>query len=100
MEEKQNFRQQHQQRQIQCQFHRHPSKKKYPRWISGVRLENHDFGIMLNSQTIIISLFFTEKFWTILYSDYKDVAVDTITGMKEKPRKAAAYFTGIFPSLL
>ncbi|KZS16507.1 Uncharacterized protein APZ42_017745 [Daphnia magna] len=36
-----------------------------------------------------------KKFWTVLYSDYRDVAVDTITSMKAKPKKAAAYLTGI-----
>jgi len=37
---------------------------------------------------------FTEKFWTVLYSDYKEVAQDTLKEIKTRPRKAAVYFSG------
>merc|ERR1712071_560192 len=32
------------------------------------------------------------RFWKGLYADYKHSADDTISGIKEKPRKAAIYF--------
>merc|ERR1712071_686441 len=32
------------------------------------------------------------RFWKVLYADYKHSADDTISGIKEKPRKAAIYF--------
>lgn len=44
----------------------------------------------------VFKFLFSEKFWEVLYSDYKEVVVDTFTGMKAKPKKAAAYLTGIF----
>lgn len=39
-------------------------------------------------------IFFTERTWEVLFSDYKEVYVDTVKDVKAKPRKAAAYMTG------
>ena len=52
-----------------------------------MKSQSNDFLIFLHK-------FFTERTWEVLFCDYKEVYIDTVKDVKEKPRKAAAYIAG------